>query len=71
MGLAAFEPERRGKAQGPQLDLRTPESLVLVHEHYHKADDEKCDHCRAEEVVVAVDIQQGKVQFRGRDPGVS
>jgi len=71
VGIATFKLQRRRKTQGTRLDLRAPQSFVLVHEDYDKAHDEKGDHCRAEKVVVAVDVEWGKVQFRGREPGVS
>jgi len=71
VGVATFELQCHRKTQGTRLDLRAPQSFVLVHEDYDKTHDEKGDHCRAEKVVVAVDVKWGKVQFGGRELGVS
>lgn len=62
MASAAFKLQRDRKAAGTRLDFRTSESLVLIDENDYKADDEKRNHRCADEVVVTVEVEGGKVQ---------
>lgn len=71
MGASAIKLQRYRKTARPALGLRTPESFVFVHEDNHKAHDEERNHCGADEIVVAVDVEKGNVQFEGREPDVS
>lgn len=65
MGPSGVESYGRREAEGTHLSLRASEGFVFIDENDDQAHYEEHEHGRAEESVVAVDVEEWDVQFLG------